>query len=341
MTRRTRMPARMLEFVRSRGLLSRGDRVLVAVSGGPDSMVLLRILADLRAVLGIDLAVGHVDHGLRTASQRDAAFVAAQAAALALPCFSRCVDVRERARQTGASIETAAREARYEALREAAVEAGADRIATGHTATDQAETVLMRLMRGTGPLGLTGIEASTAHGIVRPLLCATADEVRRYALDQGIPTTDDATNRDPRHFRNRVRMTLLPRMRDENPRIEFLLADLAEDAAALSQAMGETVRVEGPGEVRLPRPPGPDPLLPYRVRAAFERATGAPLGLSRTHLVAVTRLLTTPGATGEIHLPRRIVAIVDRDGLRLHRVDEGPPPGSRRRTRVADEVRKA
>jgi hypothetical protein len=135
-------------------------------------------------------------------------------------------------------------------------------------------------------------------------------------------------------------MTLLPMMRDENPRIEFLLADLAEDAAALSKAVGETVRVVGPGEVCMPRPAGSDPLLPYRVRAAYQQATGAPLGLSRTHLVAVTRLLTTPGATGEIHLPRRIVAIVGRDGLRLHHVEEGPPPGSRRRTRVADEVRK-
>ena len=340
MTRQARLPARLVEFARSRDLLSRGSRVLVAVSGGPDSMVLLRLLVQARKALGIDLAVGHVDHGLRAISKRDAAFVERQATALGLPFLSRRVDVRERARRTGASIETAAREARYEALRDLAIEAVASRIATGHTASDQAETVLMRLLRGTGPLGLAGIEANTSSGIARPLLCTTADEVRQYAVDQGIATRDDATNRDPRHFRNRVRSMLLPMLRVENPRIDFLLADLAEDAAALSLAIGEAVRVEpGTGEVRLPRPTGPDPLLPYRVRAAYEQATGAPLGLSRTHLVAVTRLLTTAGATGEVHLPRRVVAIVGRDGLRLHPVKDGPPPGSRRRTRVADEDR--
>lgn len=339
MSRRALLPARVLEFAKARNLFPRGDRVLVAVSGGPDSMVLLRILDEIRTALSIDLTVGHVDHALRAVSSEDAAFVAREAALLGLPFLGCRVDVRERARRECASIETAARLARYEALQALAVEAGASRIATGHTATDQAETVLMRLLRGTGPLGLAGIEAATASGIVRPLLCASADEVRRHAAETGIRVRDDATNRDPRHFRNRVRLALLPRLRDENPRIDFLLADLAEDAAVLSKAVGEAVQMEGGNEATLARPTGPDPLLPYRVRAAYERVTGAPLGLSRTHLQAVTRLLTTPGATGEVHLPRRVVAIVDRHGMRLRRIAEGPPPGSRRRTRVADEGR--
>ena len=216
MSRRAHLPARVLEFARCRGMFPAGGTVLVAVSGGPDSMVLLRVLADARRVLRIAPVVAHVDHGLRAASRRDAAFVAEQAAALGLPFLSRRVDVRARVRDTGASIETAAREARYEALQAMADEAGARAIATGHTATDQAETVLMRLLRGTGPLGLAGIGAETAAGIVRPLLCVTADEVRRYAADAGIPTLDDPSNRDPRHFRNRVRHTLLPMLRVEN-----------------------------------------------------------------------------------------------------------------------------
>lgn len=333
MTRRVLLVPRVLEFTRTRRLLERGNRVLVAVSGGPDSMVLLHLLVEIRGALGVDLAVGHVDHGLRKASAKDAEFVARQAAALGLPYFERRVDVRAHMEKTRTSMETAAREVRYGTLAALAIESGADRIATGHTATDQAETVLMRILRGTGPLGLAGIEAVTVAGIVRPLLCATATEVRTHASDRGIQVRNDPSNSDPRHFRNRVRMDLLPRLRTENPRIDFVLADLAQDAATLSRAVADTLATGSGNQTLLPRPESQDPLLPYRIRAAFERVTGAPLGLSRTHLDAIVRLMTTPGATGEVHLPRRVLARVDRHGLSLQSIVDGPPPGSSSRKR--------
>jgi len=326
MTRRRLLAPRVLEYCRNRALLAPGDRVLAAVSGGADSVVLLHVLQDIRGALDLHLVVGHVDHGLRRDSGEDAAFVEDLARDLGLPFLSRQVCCAA----PGRSLEEMARERRYEALQEMAREAGASRIATGHTATDQAETVILRMVRGSGPLGLAAILPATREGVVRPLLCATREEVGAYARERGLRWREDPTNRDSRFLRNRVRVEVMPALRALNPRIDFALAALAEDLAAWPRA---EVSVGPAQEVRLPLEPAlPPPLRAWQVREAWVRLTGSIAGLSRAHLEAVERLLAATVGPAEVHLPRRVVARREPGALRLWREPEDrPPPGSRRR----------
>lgn len=160
---------RVRAYARKEGLWRSGDAVLAAVSGGPDSMALLDVLTLIGGEWNLKLVVGHVHHGLRPEADADAEYVKEAAARYRLLYRIRHVDVRGRVAETGESLEEAARELRYAALQEIAREAGAQRIATGHTADDQAETVLMRILRGTGVAGLAGILPQRGP-VIRPLL---------------------------------------------------------------------------------------------------------------------------------------------------------------------------
>jgi tRNA(Ile)-lysidine synthase len=214
--------------------------VVVAVSGGPDSVALLRALVALKR--GDELVVAHVNHQLRgLESDADEDFVrnlharlaAEGASKLALRCFR--ADTAQTARHERANLEAVARKIRYEWLGQVAAETGARWIATGHTADDQAETVLHRLLRGTGLKGLRGIAprrslTSTAE-LVRPLLGMRRAEVLAYLDDVGQSYRTDSSNRDPRFTRNRIRHELLPLLEEEfNPRIVDVLARLARQA---------------------------------------------------------------------------------------------------------------
>ncbi len=323
-SRRKHLPARVLEYGRSLDLFPKEGTLLVAVSGGADSMVLLDCLVRIRAALGVGLVVGHVDHRLRASSGADATFVEAHAGTLGLQAVVRRADVRVAARQSGRTIEEAAREVRYALLAEMAREVGAGAVATAHTATDQAETVLMRLIRGTGPAGLAGVEPDRGDGFIRPLLCATRDEVRQFARGRGLSFREDPTNRDLRFLRNRVRTQILPALRRLNPRIEFALSDLADDARDLNDWIGRVIAGavlrEGPAERRIPATAwvGADRVLrPYLVLHAFHDLTGAPLGLSRPHVRAVLRVASSPPPSppAVLHLPRGVTVRWDRRGL--------------------------
>ncbi len=214
------------------------------MSGGPDSVALLRLLLELRKELGIVLSVVHVNHKLRgSESDTDAEFVSDLAGAHKLPLHSTVADVAQHAVRTKISIETAAREVRYQFFAELLSAgrkgaAGLNKIATGHTLDDQAETVLMRLIRGTGMRGLrairpwihTGGEHGTAE-IVRPLLQVRRRELQAYLLEIGQSWREDASNGDPKFTRNRVRQRLMPLLEsDFNPAVAERLAELAEIA---------------------------------------------------------------------------------------------------------------
>jgi tRNA(Ile)-lysidine synthase len=187
-------------------LLDPGEHVLVGVSGGPDSVALLHALTLLRSELALRLTVCHVHHGLRSEADRDAAFV--EALAGRLECAARVARV-EVSRAGGRSPEEAARIARHTALGRVARATGASRIALGHTADDQAETVFMRLLEGAGPRGLAGIPVRRGR-IIRPLLAVDRATVRAHLAAHGLDSMYDATNRDTTFFRNRVRHELLP-----------------------------------------------------------------------------------------------------------------------------------
>jgi tRNA(Ile)-lysidine synthase len=208
-----------------------GDRVLAALSGGPDSVALVALLLRLREEMPLEIRLAHFNHRLRDEADEDERFVRDLARRWVLPLAVGAADVRAVASAGRLNVEETARELRYRFLRRAAAEAGATKIATGHTMTDQAETVLMRLMRGTGLAGLGGI-APIAAGepcpIVRPLLAVPGRDIRDGLTDEGIPFREDASNLDHRFLRNRIRAELLPELvRDYEPQIVAHLARLA------------------------------------------------------------------------------------------------------------------
>jgi len=194
-------------FMVSEELVSKGHKVVVACSGGADSMALLSLLHALSGELGITLAVAYFDHRIRDENERD--FVAACARKLGLSFYGGEADVPALAAESGDSIEAAARKARYAFLHDVAARIGAARIATGHTQDDQAETVIMRVLRGAGIRGLAGIPIRRGK-VIRPLLRLTREDTQAYCRAREIDTADDPTNEDRHFLRNRVRHELLP-----------------------------------------------------------------------------------------------------------------------------------
>jgi tRNA(Ile)-lysidine synthase len=239
-----KLPQAVLEYVRKHELLRAGNRIGIAVSGGADSVALLRLLLELRKELGIVLSAVHFNHKLRGAeSDEDERFVAqlARQHKLELRCESGAV--ADCAAKKHLSLETAAREMRYRYFRRLLADGTLNRIATGHTLDDQAETVLLKLVRGAGTRGLAGIypqvPVSSAEGsdsdpsIIRPLLRTRRRELEVYLLALGQGWREDKSNRDVRHLRNRVRHGILPRLeRYLNPAVREALSDTAEIARA-------------------------------------------------------------------------------------------------------------
>jgi len=215
-------------FIAANGLFQPGDHVGVAVSGGVDSICLLHVLQSLPE-LALELTVCHLDHGLRGESRSDAEFVREVCIRLELPYLSARLEVGSYARANHLSLEMAARELRYAELRRMVAERGLVRVALGHTRDDQVETVLLRILRGTGLEGLAGMAAAREGGLfVRPLLGVSRAEILAYAADNGLDWVEDATNRETDILRNRVRHVLLPALRAEyNPGVDRALLGLS------------------------------------------------------------------------------------------------------------------
>jgi tRNA(Ile)-lysidine synthase len=229
--------AKLKKTVQKYQMLSPGDTVLIAVSGGPDSVCLLAALHALSNELGISLHVAHLDHMFRGRESADEAlFVANLAKRLGLPSTIESVDAAALCRERGLSVQAGAREARYAFLSRAAEMIGASRIATGHTATDQAETVLLRLLRGAGSAGLAGIPPVRGR-FIRPLIETTREQVLEHLAQSRLAFVTDPSNTKPLYTRNRIRLELIPILKQFNPRIVEALA--AE--AALLKDEGEAL----------------------------------------------------------------------------------------------------
>jgi tRNA(Ile)-lysidine synthase len=226
--------ARVRETIKKERLFQTGDCVVVAVSGGLDSMVLFDVLCELAEEWRLKLVVAHVDHGLRGEdSARDALFVKERAQARGVPFYEKKADVAAYARERKLSTQVAAREVRYAFLAEVAQKVGAVSIATAHHADDQAETVLMRVLRGTSMRGLAGIPvrrpAEDGLVYVRPLLKVWRSEIMAYARERGIVHREDASNASVKYLRNKIRIQLLPRLAEEyNAGVKTALVQLAE-----------------------------------------------------------------------------------------------------------------
>ncbi len=236
----------VLAYIRKNDLLRPGDCVGVAVSGGADSVALLRLLIDLRGELGIVLSVVHLNHKLRgSESDADEQFARELAAANGLEFICESCDVKQYAAEKKLSLETAAREVRYQFFERRLRGGPLDKIATAHTIDDQAETVLMKLARGAGTRGLAGIypKVGIQHSafrnqrntslIIRPLLGTRRSELEVYLGEISQCWREDTSNRDLRHTRNRIRHGILPRLeRHVNPSVRETLAETAEIARA-------------------------------------------------------------------------------------------------------------
>jgi tRNA(Ile)-lysidine synthase len=218
------------ETVIKYGMLKAGETVLVAVSGGPDSLCLLSVLQAFAKEVRLSLHVAHLDHRFRGRESADEAlFVAKTAKILGIEATIEQFDVPAFCRERGLSAQAGAREVRYGFLNRVAEKIGASRIALGHTASDQAETLVMRLIRGAGLRGLSAIPP-VRENIIRPLIEVTRAEVQEYLHAQGIEFVTDPSNAKPLYTRNRVRLAIMPVLRTFNPKI---VETLASEAAIL------------------------------------------------------------------------------------------------------------
>ena len=322
------------------GLLSAGERVLVAVSGGPDSMALLYVLARELNELKLGLHVGHVNHGLRGAeSDGDEAYVRRVARRLELPLLSARVDVRSAVKQIGAGLEDAARTLRLEALQEMRRQAGAAAIALGHTADDRAETLLLNLLRGAGARGLSAMRPRR-DAVIRPLILARRQETLAYCRRLGLRPRRDSSNLSATFARNRVRHEALPLLSDVAGRdvvpvlcrtAEVLAGDEELLADLVRQAESRLITERDDGQVALDvvaLEAEPVPLRRRLVRGLLRSFSAELRDVAFGHVEAVLQLASEPGG-GALQLPGGLR--VERAGrtLRLRRTGpRGDEPGA-------------
>ena len=221
---------KVLKWARDRSLIVPGDHVVVAVSGGPDSVALLLLFQSWRKALNLTLWVGHINHGLRgKESEEDAEFVAELCDQIEVPFIQKRLALgRSHSQQKGLSLQALAREGRYKALVETGKECRATKIALGHTRDDQAETVMMWMLRGCGAAGLAGMQPLRSPHFIRPLLQVSRPEILSYLTAKGWGYREDSSNLSPVYLRNRIRQELLPVLKRFNPGIVRVLSRQAE-----------------------------------------------------------------------------------------------------------------
>ena len=293
------------------GMIRPGQAVGVAVSGGADSVCLLHALVILSPRWDLRLHVLHLDHGLRgTESRADAEFVRGLAAGLSLPAIIERADLSA----TPDNLEEAGRRARMAFFR-AAIDSGAvERVATGHTLSDQAETILFRFLRGSGTAGLAGIRPVTRDGLIRPLLEVTRADVEGFVRSRSLSWREDSTNSSQRFARNRIRHSLLPQLaREWNPAIGQTLAHMAAWAQEEETYWSDEVDrlsvgriLTRPGDVLLNVSTVADlPLAPMRrlIRRAMECAKGDLRAIGFAHVEQVLSLLRRRQGHGHVAIP--------------------------------------
>ena len=318
----------------------RGARVVVAASGGPDSLALLHALHALKRPLRLDIRAAHFDHGLRRESRADADFVRDFAESIGVPAIAGGADVDAFRRARRLSLEDAARRLRYEFLAKAASETGADAVALGHTADDQAETVLMRILRGTGLDGLgamSPMSAATWAGrrvnLFRPLLGVSKAETLAYCADNGLNPRVDESNLSTEMTRNRARLELLPILETYNPAAKSALNRLAKSArldmsfirrhAELAAERVMTRRADGVSLDRAAFAELHPAIQRHTLRIAAQTAAGDRADLSEAHIEAMLAVMSGPAGRG-IDLPRGVRFETDYRQARLRRADGEP-----------------
>lgn len=241
-----------LRFCRDEGLIGEGDRILLSLSAGKDSMALFDIMLRMSRELSLELAVFHLNHLLRgEESDGDERFLAGFAADRGVPCYIERADVAAE-RPGGTSVEEYARERRYRLLEDLRLRLGFSRIATAHTADDSVETVLMRIFSGTGIHGLAGILPKRG-AVIRPLLACSSDMIYDYLRERGIPWREDSSNRDTVYLRNFIRNTVIPETEKRFPHLRESVGRLSVRAREAGRLLGRLLEErDGPSREWLP-----------------------------------------------------------------------------------------
>lgn len=303
--------ARVRRTIAERGLISAGDRVLVACSGGPDSAALLWCLATLASEIGFALTAASIDHGMRPNAGLDVEVARAQAHSLGVDLQAKSLGLT-----AGANVQARARTARYRALQQLARRVGANRIAVGHTMDDQAETVMMRLLRGGSVRSASGIAPRRSDGVIRPLIDCRRHAVHALAQERFAQVAQDPSNKDERFERVRIRFEVMPMLESENVAVVEHLAALADDARAASHwirrnAVRLLKRSHHGLDLSLDDLRGADPAVRREaLRLWLRRATGA--RPSRSHLLQLEHALV---GRGEVWLPDGWVVRPAGDGM--------------------------
>jgi len=318
---------RVLKTMRNYEMLMPGETVLAAVSGGPDSVFMLHALNKLKRKLKIkDVAVCNLDHGIRgEESEEDSLFVKGIAAQLGLKFVHKKIDLKG-AKPKKFSMEEAARDERYKFFKEAAKKTSAAVVATGHTLDDQAETMLMRLIKGASLKGLVGISPVRDWDglrIVRPLAELEKTEILRYLHDAGIPYRIDRTNLEDKYFRNVIRREVVPFLEKYNPRLkrslfnlaehlredlEFITTEKSKAGIAKTDSAGKKAEVDLKDIIMQPRA-----IQKEILRDMLDRSGGLVKRLSFRHWKEMEALVRRKGKGSSVHLP---------GGVRIMRTDK-------------------
>jgi len=307
----------LLATIREHEMIGSDDRVVVAVSGGPDSVCLLEILVRLREILKASLIVAHLDHGLRPREdERETEFVETLARRLGIPCA--CERASQLANARGTCLEERARELRYRFFEGVLDKYHAQRVALGHNKNDQAETVVMNMLRGTGSAGLSGMPPVRENRYIRPLIHTTREEILAYLRERDLPYMTDSSNLETKYLRNRIRLELMPILLTYQPRLIDHLEDLAflcrEENQFMEQEAEKRLQEmimlasEQAFDISIDALKGLPVPLKYRViRGAIRRAKGNLRRMNLGHIRAVIELMTHRRPQARINLPGHIV----------------------------------
>ncbi len=323
------------QTIRFRRMFDAGDRALVGVSGGPDSMALLNALLVIAPEWRLTIGIAHLNHQLRgDASDSDEVFVTKVAETLNLPIYTENRDVSTYSRKKRLSIETAAREIRYAFFNRVADSKRFNKIALGHHMDDNAEMIIMNLLRGSGPTGMAGIPPVRDKRIVRPLIDTTKDEIITYLNGMNLTYVTDKSNRDRQYLRNRVRHDLIPRLTsDYNPGLTERLHEMADIFRIEDQWMERELSIIYNKVIleqqrfsisfSIPILVQKEPAVVRRlVRRGYEQINGNTKRLTYKHVEAVRGLLGSCHSQKSIDLPRQIRAYCDDQTLVIRREKE-------------------
>ncbi len=309
------------QFIRKERLLEGGERIVIGFSGGADSTALLEVLCLLRDEYDLTLVPAHLHHGFRgEEADEDLRFCRERAACHELELVWERIDGPALARAQSRSVQEAVREVRYDFLIHTAVACGASRIALGHHADDQAETLLIRLLRGAGTRGLSGMLPEREPGIIRPMLKVRRSEILDFLRTRGTPFRRDSSNDSDTYLRNRIRRELMPLLRRRyNANLTETLCRTAQTLRDDESYLDEMARahfrpdtIAGGIALDAAALGGLPPALARRViRLAIDAAGSGLTGITFRHVDAVMDLLPAPGSAARVHLPRGLtVAMV-------------------------------